>query len=160
MTVKRSIKTGIGFGLTSGIITTLGLMFGLQSGTHSRLAVLGGILTIAVADAFSDAMGIHVSEETKNGHPVRYIWEATVTTFLSKLIFSLSFAVPVLIFPLNIAVIICLVWGLLLLTIFSIIISHSNKERVGLVVAEHVIITIIVITITHFLGELISSRFG
>ena len=56
--MKESLKTGITFGLTSGVITTLGLMVGLHSGTGSRIAVIGGILTIAVADAFSDALGI------------------------------------------------------------------------------------------------------
>ncbi|MBW1983250.1 MAG: hypothetical protein JRI53_00900, partial [Deltaproteobacteria bacterium] len=51
--IKRSLRKGISFGLTSGTITTLGLMVGLHSGTHSRMVVIGGILTIAVADAFS-----------------------------------------------------------------------------------------------------------
>lgn len=37
------------------------LMAGLHSGTHSRAIVIGGILTIAIADAMSDALGIHVS---------------------------------------------------------------------------------------------------
>ena len=58
--MKHSIKIGFSFGLTSGIITTLGLIVGLNSGTRSRLAVVGGVLTIAIADAFSDASGIHL----------------------------------------------------------------------------------------------------
>ena len=53
--MKHSFRAGFSFGLTTGIITTLGLMVGLYSGTNSRLAVLGGILTIAIADAFADA---------------------------------------------------------------------------------------------------------
>jgi len=61
--MKDSLRTGISFGLTSAVITTLGLMVGLHSGTGSRLVVLGGILTIAIADAFSDALGIHISEK-------------------------------------------------------------------------------------------------
>ena len=61
------------FGLTSGIITTLGLIVGLHSGTHSKLAVIGGILTIAMADAFSDALGIHVSEESEATQWPKYI---------------------------------------------------------------------------------------
>ena len=52
MKLKSSFKVGVGFGLTSGVITTLGLMVGLYSGTASRIAVIGGIITIAVADAF------------------------------------------------------------------------------------------------------------
>ena len=53
--MEVSIKKGVSFGLTSGTITTLGLMVGLYSGTQSRLVVLGGIVTIAIADALSDA---------------------------------------------------------------------------------------------------------
>ncbi len=56
--MKESLNTGISFGLTSGVITTLGLIVGLHSGTHSKLAIIGGIITIAIADAFSDALGI------------------------------------------------------------------------------------------------------
>jgi hypothetical protein len=67
------MKVGFSFGLTSGIITTLGLMVGLSSGTHLKLAVIGGILTIAIADSFSDAMGIHVSEESENIHTTKEI---------------------------------------------------------------------------------------
>jgi vacuolar iron transporter family protein len=61
--MKDSLRTGISFGVISGVITTLGLMVGLHSGTGSKLVVLGGIFTIAIADAFSDALGIHVSSD-------------------------------------------------------------------------------------------------
>ena len=72
--LKHSIKIGFSFGLTSGIITTLGLMVGLHYGTGSKLVVLGGILTIAIADAFSDALGIHMAEESENIHSSKEIY--------------------------------------------------------------------------------------
>ena len=55
----RPLKKGLGFGLTSGVITTLGLIVGLHAGFQSKAVVIGGILTIAIADA----LGIHPSEE-------------------------------------------------------------------------------------------------
>ena len=64
--MKRSVKAGFSFGLTSGVITTLGLMVGLHSSTHSKLVVIGGILTIAIADALSDSMGVHIAVESQN----------------------------------------------------------------------------------------------
>jgi len=64
--MRHLLKVGFSFGLTSGIVTTLGLMVGLHSSTHSKLVVIGGILTIAIADALSDAMGIHIAEEVQN----------------------------------------------------------------------------------------------
>ena len=62
--MKQSIKEGLSFGLTSAIITTLGLFIGLSSATNNRIIVISGILTIAIADAFSDALGIHLSKES------------------------------------------------------------------------------------------------
>lgn len=72
------LETGISFGLTSGVISTPGLMVGLHSGTHLRVIVISGILTRAIADAMSDALDIHVSEESKHSTPATQIWEATL----------------------------------------------------------------------------------
>ncbi len=108
--MKDSLRTGITFGLTSAVITTLGLMVGLHSGTHSRTVVLGGILTIAIADAFSDALGIHVSEESENTHTTRQIWLSTFATFFAKFLFALTFAVPVFFLSLTTAIFVSLVW--------------------------------------------------
>lgn len=58
--MRLSLKKEFSFGLTSGVITTLGMMVGLHSSTHSKLAVIGGIIAIAIADAFSDAVRILV----------------------------------------------------------------------------------------------------
>ncbi len=86
--MNDSLRTGIFFGLTSASITTLGLMVGLHSGTGSKAIVLGGILTIAIADAFSDALGIHISEESENKHTEKEIWISTIATFLAKFLFA------------------------------------------------------------------------
>jgi hypothetical protein len=113
--MKHSLKTGFSFGSTSGIITTLGLMVGLHAGTRSKLAVMGGILTIAIADAFSDALGIHISEESENKHTTKEIWESTAATFLSKFVFAITFLVPVLWLELPTAIVVSVAWGLSLL---------------------------------------------
>lgn len=156
--MKVSIKKGFGFGLTSGIITTLGLIVGLNSGTHSKMVVLGGILFIAIADSLSDALGIHISEESTQ-KKTRDIWESTFSTFLFKLIFALSFVIPILFLDLGKAIIISIIWGFFLLTSFSFHIAKRNKKNSMKVIAEHLIIATIVIIATHFIGEWISKVF-
>ena len=158
--MKHSIKTGLTFGATSGIITTLGLMVGLHSGTNSQLAVMGGIITIAIADAFSDALGIHVSEEAENIHSEREIWEATISTFLFKFIFPITFIVPVIFLELQTAIILSVVWGLLLLSILSYRLAIGQGEKPWKIVGEHLTIAILVITITHFVGDWVSNVIG
>ena len=158
--MNHSIKVGLSFGLTSGIITTLGLMVGLESGTHSKIAVLGGILTIAIADSMSDAFGIHVSEEAEGVHTTKEIWESTITTFLAKLLFALTFVIPILIFSLQTAVIVGIIWGLFALGIYSYVISKGTKITRLKAVLEHLFVGVLVIVITHFVGVLINGYIG
>jgi VIT1/CCC1 family predicted Fe2+/Mn2+ transporter len=158
--MRHSVKTGFSFGLTSAIITTLGLMVGLHAGTHSRLAVIGGILVIAVADAFSDSLGIHMSEESENVHSAREIWEATLATFLSKFVVALTFIVPVLLLDLAPAIIASILWGFLLLGIFSFFLARQSGEKAHKVIGEHLIIATAVIIATHYVGEGISYLFS
>ena len=158
--MKISIRKGLGFGLTSSIITTLALIVGLNAGTHSKSIVLGGILIIAIADSLSDALGMHISEES--GHKDtshKEIWESTISTFIFKFIFAISFIIPVLVFELQIAIIISIIWGLLLLTLFSLYIAKEKEINPVKSIVEHLVIAILVILATHFVGGLINSIF-
>jgi len=131
----------------------------LYSSTHSRLAVIGGILVIAIADALSDAMGIHISEESESRHSQREIWEATISTFLSKFLFTLTFILPVSLFQLPIAVLVSVCWGLLLLGVFSFYMAREQGVKAWRVVAEHLVIALVVVGATHYIGDIISATF-
>ncbi len=158
--VKESFKTGLSFGLTSGIITTLGLIVGLSSGSSSRAVVIGGILTIAIADAFSDALGIHISEESEGKHSEREIWESTITTWLAKFFFASLFIIPVVLLRLPSAVIVSVIAGLLILSIISYIIARYENASPLKVIREHVIIAAIVVVVTYYVGAWISNMFS
>jgi len=157
--MKTSIRKGFSFGLTSGVITTLGLITGLSSSTQSKFIVMGGIISIAIADALSDALGIHISEESENMHTTREIWESTISTFLSKFIFAITFIIPVLFFPLNLAVLISTGWGLLLIAVFSYRIAITQHVSPYIVILEHLTITLIVVMATNWVGSIIASFF-
>ncbi|HLD58658.1 MAG TPA: VIT1/CCC1 transporter family protein [archaeon] len=157
--MRPSFKAGFSFGLASGIITTLGLIVGLDAGTQSQLAVIGGILTIAVADAFSDSLGVHVSQESENHHSTKEIWESTIATFFAKLVFALSFLVPVLLLPLSTAIIASVFYGLILLAVLSFFIARQGKTPVWKAITEHLAIAIVVIIAAQFLGTFISTIF-
>jgi len=134
-------------------------MVGLYSGTHSKLVVLGGIITIAVADAFSDALGIHISEESQNKYTTKEIWESTISTFLFKFTFAMTFIVPVLLFPLATAIIVSIAWGLFLLGVFSLYMAREQKAKPWKVISEHILIAVIVIAVTYYVGILVELTF-
>lgn len=158
--MDHSVKTGFSFGLTSAIITTLGLMVGLDSGTHSKLVVMGGVLSIAIADAFSDALGIHVSEESENRHSSKEIWVSTLSTFISKFVFAMTFVVPLLVFDLSLAIYVSIGWGLALLALFSWYLARQQGAKPWKVISEHLVIAVVVIFITHAVGDWIGKTFG
>jgi len=158
--VEHSVRVGISFGLTSGVITTLGLLVGLSAGTSSRLAVIGGVFTIAVADSLSDALGIHVSEEAEGVHSKRDVWISTIATFASKLSMALTFAIPVILLDLDTAVGVSILWGALALSLLSWNLARSQGVKAGPVVTEHLVVAAVVITASYLVGRWISSVFS
>jgi VIT1/CCC1 family predicted Fe2+/Mn2+ transporter len=157
--MNHSFKIGLSFGMMSGIITTLGLMVGVHAGTQSKSAVLGSIIIIAVADAFSDALGIHVSEESENIHTSSEIWVATISAFLSKFLFSAVFIIPVLLFNLKTAIISSIIIGLILIVIISSLLAKRQNISPWKVIAEHAGVACLVIFLTHSIGDWVALHF-
>lgn len=155
--MKKSLRKGLSFGLTSGVITTVGLLVGLNSSTGSAVAVMGGIVVIAIADAMSDALGIHVSEEAEAVHSTREIWAATLSTFAAKFLVAISFVVPFLLVNLNAAVIISIVWGFVLITGLSAYMAIRQEMKPQWVVLEHIGIGVAVILATHYVGVFVGG---
>ncbi len=151
--MKLSIRKGFSFGLTSGIITTLGLLVGLYSNTHSKTVIISGILVIAIADAMSDALGIHVSQESESSNTEKEVWESTLATFLSKFFIALSFVLPILFFNLTVAVIVCVIWGIILLVIFNYFLAKRKNISPSGVIFEHLFIAMLVMMVTYFVGK-------
>lgn len=158
--MQNSIKKGFSFGLTSGIITTLGLMVGMYSGTGSKIVVIGAILTIAVADSLSDGLGMHLSEESQKSSTEKDIWQATFSATFTKFIIALTFLIPIFVFSLSTAIIISIIWGMLLLIIFSYYIAKNRNDNPFWVILEHLIIALIVIILTYYIGNWISKEFN
>ena len=157
--MKSSITKGLCFGLTSGVITTLGLIVGLNSSTHSSKIVIGGILVIAIADAMSDALGIHVAEESLTYKTEKQIWAATFSTFFAKMIFSSLFIIPFLLFDLSVAIPFSVITGIILIAVFSYYLARRRKVNPFGVVFEHVLIAILVVLATHWVGDWV-GRWG
>jgi len=84
----------------------------------------------------------------------------TIWTFATKFIFAVTFVIPVLLFPLTTAIIVSIAWGLSLLATFSLCMARSQGEKPWKVMMEHLLITLVVVITTHFVGDLIAKTFG
>ncbi len=158
--MNSSANKGFSFGLTSSAITTLGLMVGLDVGTGSRAAVVGGVLTIAIADAFSDALAIHVSVESERKSTRKDIWQATISTYLSKFFFALTFLVPVLLLELDLAIIASIAWGLSILAVLSYVNARKSERKPHRAVIEHLAIASVVLGLSYLAGRFIARYFA
>jgi len=117
------------------------------------MVVLGGILAVAIADAFSDALGMHISEEASSTKSKeKNIWGATISTFIFKFLFAGIFIIPILLLELQTAVIVSAVIGLILLGVFSYWVAGQRKTNKALTILEHVGIAVVVIVLTYIVG--------
>lgn len=158
--MDKANKVGISFGLTSATITTLGLIIGLEAGTGSRLAVAAGILTIAVADSMSDALGVHLAKESEGNFSKGEVMKATIATFLYKFIFALTFLIPVTLLPAPWSLVVAISWGFLILIALNYYIAKSNNEKPFKIILEHLFISILVIFFSWGAGHLIAKIVG
>ena len=156
--LSHQLITGLSFGLTTAVITSLGILVGLWAATSSKLAVLAGIIIMAIADGLSDAISLHTVEEAeiekgKIKHTKKEIWLTTLFTFLTISGFSLTFAIPVLIFPLKTAILIAIFWGIFLLTCLNFYIAKIRKEKPLKLISEHIFLALFVIFVSHLIGS-------
>jgi VIT1/CCC1 family predicted Fe2+/Mn2+ transporter len=154
------IKARFNFALGSGVITILGLMVGLYAGTYLRLAVIGGVFTIAIADAFSDALGFHLSRKDEEFNNITATWISAISSFLFKFIFVSTFAIPVIFLPLNFAIMVSILWGFLVIFFISYGIAVDKNINPKKIIIEHFVIVFIVLILTYFAGRTIAEIFG
>lgn len=159
---SHQLTISISFGLTTAVITSLGVIVGMHSATSSKLAVVAGVIVVAIADGLSDALGLHTSEEAEveNGnakHTPKELWLTTLFTFISVSGFSLTFVIPILLLPLRTAVIIAIVWGILLLTLLNLYIAKIRKENPAKIIFEHILLTLLVVTISYWVGSIVNK---
>ncbi len=152
-------QTRFSFGSTSAIITNLALMAGLHSQTNAKVSIIGGILVIALADNISDSFGIHIYQESEKIE-TKEIWTSTFFNFTSRVIVSLSFVALFFLFPLNLAIILSMIWGLALLAIISYMIAKNENANPYLSIFTHLLIAIAVIGLSNIVGDLLIHRFG
>lgn len=155
---KRGYQTRFSFGSTSAIITNLGLIAGLHSEVNAKISIISGILVIALADNISDSFGIHIFQESER-IVKREIWWSTLSNFMTRLFVSLTFVFLMAVLPNNLAPILSIAWGLILLAIISYLIAVDEEKDPYLSVLTHVLIAIAVALMSNFVGDLILSRF-
>lgn len=145
------------FGSTAAIITNVSLIVGLGSAQTGKGPIIGGLLTIAIADNISDSLGIHMYKEAE-GHGTKLSLLATALNFVARLLVSLSFVAIVLGLPGPQAMAISVVWGLTLLTFISYLITRKRCQNPVLEIIKHLVVAVVVIVLSRYAGRFVSEH--
>ena len=73
---------------------------------------------------------------------------------------ALSFIIPLQLFELYTAILVSVDRGALLISVFSYVMAKSQKQNPAKVIAEHVIITLAVVILAHYIGDYIHELFA
>jgi VIT1/CCC1 family predicted Fe2+/Mn2+ transporter len=96
-------------------------------------------------------------KESKNNGNLSGIWGSTIATFTIKSLIALTFVVPVLLSRLEEAIMVSVVRGPSLLAVLSLLLARARQIQVWKVIAEHAVIGVSVIAITHDVGDWIRA---
>jgi len=152
--MRREGFQGVSFGIMDAVITVLGVMIGL-SVTNNRFVLLIGVLTAGVADAFANAAGMHVAQETEIHHGKGEVFKSTIYCFFATLITVLILSLPIVLLPLKYSIYVSIGIGLSLLVGLGYFVSKINKKfKPYKLAAEYLIIGISVGIICYIIGSL------
>jgi hypothetical protein len=118
----KEIGKGQMFGLISGSITTIGIMVGLWQSHNDYLIIVAAILSVALSDSFSDGFGMYFSQRTylDRAESIRI----GIQTTIYKVVITLSFILPFLVFDIDTAIKINIVYGSFIISYASYIIGE------------------------------------
>ena len=129
-------------------------------GRYCFNTVIGGILSIAIADSLSDSLGVYSLKISERGTTKKQALKSAINVFIGKLIFALSFIFPFLLFSLSSAIIVSIIWGLLLIIFLNLLIAIAQNENILKTIIKNTIIAFAVLVVSYALGLLINLLFN
>jgi VIT1/CCC1 family predicted Fe2+/Mn2+ transporter len=146
----------LAFGITSGILTTTGVLVGVNSATADRLSVVAAVVSIAVADSCSDAFGMYMSKVSERGVAARQALRYALGTLLGKAFLPLTFLVPLLVLPLGVAVWVDVAWGAVALALLSAEQAVVERGPVGRRIARNLGVAVVILANSTLAGMLVA----
>lgn len=146
----------IAFGMSSAIMTVMGMIVGLASAHQSATAIIGGIASVGLADSMADSLSVYTAKKSERGSSEKVAFRNALATFWSKLFFSMSFLVIFMVLPTGYAMIFSIVWGFSLLAFINFLISYVQGESVVWGIFKNISLAIFIVLVSFFVGNLIA----
>jgi hypothetical protein len=149
----------VSFGGTAAIVTSVALIVGLDAATATKSAIVSGLIIVALADNLTDALSMHIYQESEQRLPPRDAFAATFSNFIARALLSVTFILLVLLLPITVAVIASAAWGLALLVALTWALARERKVSFTTELFKHCTAAIAVIAASKAIGVWTTSRF-
>jgi hypothetical protein len=146
----------VSFGAVSAIVTSIGVIAGFGAAGIPKSTIVGSLLIVGVADNLTDSLSIHIYQESENLEK-QAAFRSTVGNFVTRLLISMSFIIPVLALSDMRSVIVALAWGITLLTGLTWLVATSRGANAMTEIAKHLLVAVVVIAVSRLIGLGISS---
>ncbi|MCX6732077.1 MAG: hypothetical protein NTV98_00880 [Candidatus Roizmanbacteria bacterium] len=157
MNIKKVDLRKITFGMTSAIITGIAAIGTLFANPNGKMLVIPSLLIFAIADNIADTFSMHMYQDAELLKD-KQVWVSTIFNYCARLFVSLIFILILVLFPTYLASILCIIFGLLLLTGVSYIIAKRKKSNPLLMIVEHVGLAVLVLALSTLFGNVIRSQ--
>jgi len=137
-----------------GVASTLGILIGVYAAGGSSVAMVAATLAGGLAGAFSNAAGVHVSQEVEGGLSEKIVWRSTIGAFISTVLVVIAIAVPLLLLALPYNVIASVLVGLAILLSIGVFVIRS--WRIGI---EYVLMGLIAAVSAYMVGTAVGLLF-
>ncbi len=148
----------VSFGSTAAIVTSVALIFGLDAATATKSTIMSGLLIVALADNLTDALSMHIYQESDRRLDSREAFIATWSNFVTRLLLSLTFVLLVVLLPIASAVIASAAWGLALLIALTWALARERRVSFAVELGKHCAAAVAVVLASRGIGALITAR--
>jgi len=149
----------VSFGGTAAIVTSVALIFGLDAATAKKSTIVSGLLVVALADNLTDALSMHVYEESERRLRPREAFIATWSNFVTRLLLALTFVLLVVLLPVASAVVASAAWGLSLLVALTWVLARERKASFVPELGKHCAAALAVVLASRGIGVLVTAQF-
>jgi vacuolar iron transporter family protein len=144
------------FGATAAVMTSMALIVGLGTANTGKASIIAGLLIIGVADNLSDALGIHIHEESEVEGKTEAFGLA-VSNYITRFLVVCSFILIVLLLSPGAAHWVGMVWGVVLLSMMTYFIAQARAANPAREIAIHLVVAATIVALSQGIGYLIKS---
>lgn len=149
----------LSFGGPAAIVTSMALIVGLGAATAGKMAIIGSLLVIGLADNLTDSLSVHIYQEAERlAH--RQALSTTVANYVARLTVTASFVLLVGLLPARTAAIAAVAWGTFLLSGLSYLLARARQVSATGEIFKHAGVALGVIVMSKAIGLAIQGATG